>query len=225
MRRARTVLVIACILGGALVPAGAEELMDTLREHEWHISLGVDRRDPVPIVFLTDRGRRGLYLRRFTDGGFWVDILPEPGQLVVLRESAWFYGIEIAPDGATMDRLTGFPLHYRRRDATGGRGYTGVWEVAEHEITLEVRPLEAERWEFLLHFPGDPLSGLRRGTYPFYRAAPGVYRSSQVYSDSAVELTYERATDSIKLTPQFALDDLPAELCDPLRLWPSPAIP
>ncbi|MFW5695552.1 MAG: hypothetical protein ACOCYB_10315, partial [Alkalispirochaeta sp.] len=201
---------------------------------EWYLSIGRSQCQAVVISPLTDRGRRGLYARRFEEGGIWIDLMPAPGQLLVLREDVWIFPIEFSDDRETLHRYGDFPMHYRRRpaheerreDNDGRRGdesdpYAGEWEVDGRSMRVAVRPLEAHDWEFLVHFPGDPLSGIRRGTYPFYRAEPGVYRSSRVYSDSYIELTYEEASETIKLTPQFSLSDMPAELTDPVRLWPA----
>lgn len=223
MWRKRISLVTA-ILGitAAVPPAHAESLQTIIENNEWYISIGLNRQDPVVISQLTERARHGLYLRRFESGGFWVDILPASGEIVVLREDAWFYRMEFSDDFGTLRRYGRFPMRYQRRndEFPATHPYAGEWIVEGREMRVDIRPLEEQHWEFLLIFPGDPLSGIRRGTYPFYRAAPGVFRSSQVYSDSHLELTYEAASGSIKVTPLFTIPHLPVELLDPIRLWP-----
>ena len=204
--------------------ANAESLRQTIEDNEWYLSIGLNRQDPVGISHLTERGRRGLYLRRFEAGGFWVDILPASGEIVGLREDTWYYSMEFSDDFGTLFRYGRFPMRYDRRnqDYSATQPYAGEWVVEGRQMRVDIRPLEEEHWEFLLIFPGDPLSGIRRGTYPFYRAAPGVFRSSQVYADSHLELTYEAESGSIKLTPLFSIPNIPPELLDPIRLWPRP---
>ncbi len=222
----RSLLYAAAVLCMTVVNprVDAETLRQIIADNEWYISIGINRRDPVVISHLTERGRRGLYLRRFEEGGFWVDILPESGEIVVLREDTWFYPMEFSEDFGTLFRYGRHPMRYDRRndEYSETQPYAGQWVVDGREMRVDIRPLEAQHWEFLLIFPGDPLSGIRRGTYPFYRVAAGIFRSSQVYSDSQLELTYEAESGSIKLTPMFSLPHLPAELLDPIRLWPRP---
>ncbi|HKK48764.1 MAG TPA: hypothetical protein VJ932_06675, partial [Alkalispirochaeta sp.] len=93
-RRSISLVTAILCIATAAPPTEAESLQTILENNEWYISIGRNRQDPVVIAHLTERARHGMYLRRFESGGFWVDILPASGEIVVLREDAWFYHME-----------------------------------------------------------------------------------------------------------------------------------
>jgi len=199
--------------------AFSQDWVNNLFQESWILSIGLNNSDEVYFTDLTSNSQNNLYLRRFDTGGFYVDNYSN-NSLMVFDSDKNKYQIIFDESFSKFQRVPSqIPISYERISLLTANRYEGDWLIGTPPINVEIRKMENKDWEFILFFPGDPLTIIRRGYYPFYEHKTGVYRSSGIYPDSYIELSFEEETDSIKLTPLFENPDFPPEIFDPVRIW------
>jgi len=231
---------MAAVGAAILVFAFVAPSLQALDEHDllsgtWFISIGIDRKDSVFFSRFPADAPGKFYLRRFAYPSFYLDRREGNSLTICLHPKVKTTRLKFDPSGSFFERDLGpVTVRYTRVgggapapvDSPNGDPYAGDWTTASPPIGVSIRPIEDSRWVLVMYFPGDPDCAIPRGYYPLYEAADGVYRSSPVFPDSGVELTYDPRLDTLVLKPLFHSKELPQELYDPVRIWRElPSIP
>jgi len=228
-RMKRTAAFGAAILIFACVASSLQALdVHDLLSGTWFISIGLDRKDSVFFSRFPADAPGKFYLRRFAYPSFYLDRREGDSLTIYLHPKAKTTRLKFEPPGSYFERDLGpVTVRYTRvgggdpalADSPNADPYVGEWTTASPPVGVSIRPIEASRWLLVMYFPGDPDCAIPRGYYPLYEAADGVYRSSAVFPDSGVELSYDPKLDTLMLRPLFHSEEFPQELYDPVRIW------
>jgi hypothetical protein len=225
MRGFRALALAACLAAAAPIAAapasGALSVAD-LSAGAWFISLSPGARDELRFFAVDAADAARLYLRRFATPSFYVDSLSGFDLKVLLWPEAKRRALSFAPDGSSFSRETSpSELEYRRTAAPRGAAspYEGDWEVGSPAMTISIRACEKREWKIIMYFPGDPSSAIPMGYYPLAPAGDGIFRSSESFPDSYIEIEYDPASDALVIRPMFKERPLAVELYDPVRAW------